>query len=230
MNLPERLLPLMRLRKVLIGRDFYLRRDIKLPVKTLGHTHADWTFQRDLLDAESIVYSCGVGKDISFDLGLIKEFNLKVYAFDPTPDSAAWVNGQDLPDGFQFVPIGVADYNGRGRFFPPPAGGSYSLLDQVYETPPIDVEVKRLQTIMSDLGHDRIDLLKMDIEGAEFSVLDDILDSDVPITQLLVEFHHRFEGIGIEKSKQAIRKLKNRGYKVFHVSRSGEEISFTRSY
>ena len=85
---------------------------------------------------------------------------------------------------------------------------------------------KRLPTIMRDLGHDRIDLVKMDIEGAEFSVLDDLVDNNVLASQLLVEFHHRFEGIGIGKSREAIRKLKSHGYRVFHVSPSGEEVSF----
>lgn len=79
---------------------------------------------------------------------------------------------------------------------------------------------------MHELGHDRIDLVKMDIEGAEFSVLDDLVDNNVPVSQLLVEFHHRFQGIGIGKSREAIRKLRSHGYQVFHVSPSGEEVSF----
>lgn len=226
MNIPDRILPLARLRKVLIGKDFYLRRDIKVPVRTMGHAHADWTFRPELLHTDSVVYSFGVGRDISFDLGLIEAFGLKVYAFDPTPDSRDWIEGQRLSEKFQFLPLGVADYDGRARFYAPPSGGSHSLLDQVYETEPIDVEVKRLATIMRDLGHDRIDLVKMDIEGAEFSVLDDLVDNNVLASQLLVEFHHRFEGIGIGKSREAIRKLKSHGYRVFHVSPSGEEVSF----
>ena len=38
----------------------------------------------------------------------------------------------------------------------------------------------------------RIDILKMDIEGAEYDVIDDIINSPVPIAQVLIEFHHRF--------------------------------------
>jgi hypothetical protein len=42
--------------------------------------------------------------------------------------------------------------------------------------------------------------MKMDIEGAEYEVLDGLLSSPIKPTQLLVEFHHRFPGIGLEKT------------------------------
>jgi hypothetical protein len=66
----------------------------------------------------------------------------------------------------------------------------------------------------------------MDIEGAEYSVLADILACRIQVKQLLVEFHHRWPHIGIEKTKQAIRALNAAGYRIFSVSPSGEEYSF----
>lgn len=45
---------------------------------------------------------------------------------------------------------------------------------------------------MSDLHHQQIDLLKLDIEGSEYRVLDEILESQIPIHQIVVEFHDRF--------------------------------------
>lgn len=49
--------------------------------------------------------------------------------------------------------------------------------------------VRRLGTIMSELGHTRLDLLKMDIEGAEFAVVRDMLSSRIEVDQLVVEVH-----------------------------------------
>ena len=69
----------------------------------------------------------------------------------------------------------------------------------------------------------------MDIEGAEYEVIDDIVHSPVPIYQVLIEFHHRFEGIGIGRTKEAITKLNGTGYKIFNVSATGEEISFIKT-
>jgi hypothetical protein len=81
---------------------------------------------------------------------------------------------------------------------------------------------------MGELGHDKIDLLKMDIEGAEYSVLADLLASHIRVDQLLVEFHHRFPEVGVNKTKGAIKALNAAGYRIFSVSPSGEEFGFLR--
>jgi len=46
---------------------------------------------------------------------------------------------------------------------------------------------------------------------------------------VLIEFHHRFAHIGIKRTRQAISKLNRAGYKIFHVSASGEEFSFIKT-
>jgi hypothetical protein len=68
----------------------------------------------------------------------------------------------------------------------------------------------------------------MDIEGAEYEVIEDILSSHVPISQVLIEFHHRFSDIGIGKTRSAVSRLNEAGYRIFNVSASGEEISFIK--
>jgi hypothetical protein len=65
----------------------------------------------------------------------------------------------------------------------------------------------------------------MDIEGAEYEVLADMLAQRTDVKQLLVEFHHRWPHIGVEKTKQAIRALNEAGYRIFSVSPSGAEYS-----
>jgi hypothetical protein len=90
------------------------------------------------------------------------------------------------------------------------------------------VEVRRLATLMRDLGHRSIDVLKMDIEGAEYEVIDDILGSRLQIEQILVEFHHRLPGVGIDRTRRAVRNLNEAGYRIFFASDTGEEYSFIR--
>jgi hypothetical protein len=87
----------------------------------------------------------------------------------------------------------------------------------------------RLRTIVAMTGHDRIDILKMDIEGAEYQVIDDIIKSNIDIGQILIEFHHRFIDNGIRMTKKSINKLNQHGYKVFNISNSGEEFSLIKS-
>ncbi len=227
---------ILRGRKVLMGRDFYQFRQVKRTSLNYGNRFADWTFCPIGLDDRSLVYSFGVGEDISFDLRLMEQFHMPVHAFDPSPRSISWMEGQDLPEGFHFYPYGLAAEDGQITFNEPVAPGIHSLQisesgnqsESILKTH--HLQVHRLPTILRKLGHEKIDILKMDIEGAEYGVLDDIIASPVPIFQVLIEFHHRFEHIGIQKSKQAISKLNKAGYKIFNVSDSGEEISFIRTY
>ena len=70
----------------------------------------------------------------------------------------------------------------------------------------------------------------MDVEGAEYDVIKDIEISNIRPDQILVEFHHRFPDIGINKSKDAIRRLREMGYCLFAISDTGEEFSFVLNH
>jgi len=225
----------LRYRKVLLGRDFYQSRQIKCPRLTFGNTYADWTFSPRNLDEHSVIYSFGVGEDISFDLKLIQHFKLHIHAFDPSPRSIEWVQKQKLREEFHFYPFGLADQDGSITFSEPAEPGIHSLkISDSANGSAAGLKthllpVQRLPTILKKLGHERIDLLKMDIEGAEYEVIEDIINSSSPISQILIEFHHRFESIGIGMTQQAISRLNGAGYRIFNVSASGEEISFIKS-
>jgi hypothetical protein len=70
----------------------------------------------------------------------------------------------------------------------------------------------------------------MDIEGAEWAVLESIFaEGSVWIGQILVEFHDRFFSDGRVRTVKAIQTLKEHGFELFAVSRTGEELSFINS-
>jgi FkbM family methyltransferase len=164
-------------------------------------------------------------------LALIARFGVTVHAFDPTPRTLQWINAQTLPPRFVFHPWGVAAHDGTGRFSPPhnPGHISHSLIERDTPWPAIEVPVRRLATLLGLLGHESIDLLKMDIEGAEYEVIDDLLSSGVAVDQLLIEFHHRWPEVGIDKTRKAIRQLHDAGYRIFTSSASGEEYGFLKN-
>jgi FkbM family methyltransferase len=230
-----RLARLKRLCKALVGRDLFVREQISISRTRYGSEYGGWWFHGDLLGPGSLVYCFGVGDDISFDLSLIERFGLRVHAFDPTPRSIAWVNRQQLPDGFLFHPIGLAEFDGEAEFLLPndAAHVSYSMhrtdgarREQLPEV--ARAEVRRLTSIMRMLGHDRIDLLKIDIEGAEYAVIRDMLDSHIAVRQILVEFHHSYRGHTVRETRDTIRRLNSMGYRIFAVSAIGRECSFIR--
>jgi FkbM family methyltransferase len=175
------------------------------------------------------VYAAGVGRDISFDLALIQRFGLVVHAFDPTPASIAWVRAQELPAGFVLHEHGLADFDGEALFYPPadPAHVSHTILERPMDRGGVVVApMKRLVTVVAALGHERIDVLKLDIEGAEYGVIEDLANGALRPGQVLVEFHHRFPGIGASRTHAAISRLRGIGYGVFSVSPTGEEFCF----
>ncbi len=225
---------ILRGRKIFLGRDFYQFRQVKRSGLTFGNRYADWTFCTDGLDKDSVIYSFGVGEDISFDIKLIEHYKLQVHAFDPSPRSIEWMGKQNIVDAFHFYPYGLAGRDGEITFSEPEEPGAHSLkiegpADSGGGSKTHVLPVHRLATVLEKLGHERIDILKMDIEGAEYEVIDDIINAPVPIAQVLIEFHHRFKNIGVGKTREAISKLNKAGYRIFNVSASGEEISFIKT-
>ncbi|MEL6142384.1 MAG: FkbM family methyltransferase, partial [Bacteroidota bacterium] len=93
----------------------------------------------------------------------------------------------------------------------------------------IEVELQTLASLMSIYKHQSIDLLKMDIEGAEYEVIPEILTSDIKVSQILVEFHHRMVEGGRQKTKKIVRLLRQHGYQPFAWSNRLEEVSFIRA-
>jgi FkbM family methyltransferase len=172
-----------------------------------------------------------VGEDATFDLALVSRYGLCVHLFDPTPKSIEWVRSQDFPEQVVFHDYGIAAEDGEISFNPPenPAHVSFTVLNRPSTCDrAVKLPVKRLPTIMNELGHQRIDILKMDVEGAEYDVIDDLCGCEVRPGQILVEFHHRFPGVGIAKTKASVAQIKGIGYDLFSVSSNGEEFGFVR--
>ncbi len=138
----------------------------------LGGNGAAWTVAPEYLCKESIVWSVGVGEDISFDEKLHDHFGMRIDAFDPTPRSLAWLRARGVPDWFHLHPIGLAGKDGIASFRPPanPMHVSFAMLTGATNhtsTGDITADVRCLASLALQLGHRAIDLLKMDIEGAE---------------------------------------------------------------
>ncbi|MDD2456438.1 MAG: FkbM family methyltransferase [Kiritimatiellae bacterium] len=217
--------------KALRGQDVFACRDICIPCERLGSAYGGWTTITDRISADTIIYSFGIGDDASFDLALIERFGACVYAFDPTPKSIEWTKLNSLPSSFIMNPVGLADFDGQALFAPPedPSHVSHTLLERpATQREAISVPVRRLSTIMHELGHTHVDILKMDIEGAEYAVIDDMYQTAIRPEQILVEFHHRFSGVGASKTRVAIRTLRKMGYQLFAISETNEEFSFCR--
>jgi FkbM family methyltransferase len=229
MRLKNNLLVARRILRAIAGRDVYARSEIRAAKVHLGNEYASWCVFPSALGEHSVVYSFGVGEDISFDLGLIQRFGMQVHAFDPTPRSCKWIRTQSLPEKFVFHNFGIGPVDGSAAFYAPdnPNFVSYSVVARgAGTTEAVEAPVYSLRTIMGMLGHNRVDLLKMDIEGAEYEVIGDLVASGISVKQLLVEFHHRWPEVGVKKTKEALRALNHAGFRIFDVAPAGSEYSF----
>jgi len=215
-------------KKVICHQCVYYRKQINIHCTRFGSEYGGFYVVDDLLDHNSIVYSFGVGEDITFDLSLIETFGVNVYAFDPTPLSIEFIRNQEFIYNFHFETIGVSDKDENVKFYL--SADSRDISGSIYSSHQkrdwIEVQMKKLSTIMKENSHSKIDLLKMDVEGSEYGVLENILDEKIFPKQILVEFHHRFAQIGIDKTKQIISKLNKAGYKIAKISESKLEYTF----
>ncbi len=197
------------------------RAAVRVRVWRLGSGDGEWA----MADCTpGVVYSCGVGKDIRFERDLLTRMPCELHAFDPTPVAIRWIQSQQLPAGFHFHEWGIAGTDGTARFSLP-TGHNVSF---VMSQDGVEAPVKRISTLMRELNHTRIDVLKMDIEGAEYAVLQDIVRTRPDIGQILVEFHHRMPGHTLRETEEAIRGLRSIGYEIFDISPRGSEYGFVR--
>ena len=165
-----------RVVKTIFGNDFFAKTDCDLESVCFGSRYGGWNVVVDRVNENSIIYSFGVGEDISFDLELIQKYNAVVHAFDPTPRSIEWVRGQGVLVNFILHQYGLADFDGEIFFYPPE--NQNHVPHTIVKRPKakssaIRVPVKSIRTIMGELGHSHVDIMKMDIEGAEYQVIDD---------------------------------------------------------
>ena len=171
------------------------------------------------------MYSFGIGEDLSFSQDLLKRWNCDIYAFDPTPKAIAYVRQSHLgaQDNFHFYEWGISDRDGTGQFhlpkeelYVPEALVGDSRVEEVsgsviphdgVQCETIDVEFRTLKTIMKQLNHQQIDLLKMDIEGFEWEVFAncsrDIMNR---FDQIVMEVHSL---TNMEKADIIVKALQN---------------------
>jgi FkbM family methyltransferase len=215
-------------------RNLDVRADVEVRIEStfLGTPYGGWPVAVRQTPANPVVFSVGLGCDISFDLAVIARHQATVYGFDPTPKSRKFVESQSLPASFHFVPIGLASFDGDLTLHLPfNDWDSYSSdipADRGVET--VVCPVQRLCTIQERLGVSRIDILKIDIEGGEYTSVPDILATPQPdgrpIGQLLIELHYDTSTAQLDRARDLLRQIRSAGYRQFARSAVGKEFAF----
>jgi len=247
----DKLLPLIELvdRSCLVSSDHLIR---------LGTPYGGWIIPRNpALTANSICYLAGAGEDISFDCALVKRFSCMVRIIDPTPRAIQHfielertimagrrfsinnsntefydIHAADLAR-LSFSPFGLADKDAELNFYMPqdPAHVSCSTVNLQRTNEYFTAQCYRLSTLMSQHGDVEIDLLKMDIEGAEYMVIRDLLASNLLPPILLIEFdeaHTPIDDNSMDRINAYIKLLIGAGMRCIAVE--GCNVTFVRSW
>lgn len=194
-------------------KDYYTGTlDASINTITCGDPSFCFQILPDCLNQDSIVYSFGIGRNYSFERILANNYNCKVFAFDPSPEVVHRMKNEQLPNNLKYFDYGLSDMDGKKAFHIPGSGRIGKNYSELFcpwvDTTVINLQVYQLSTLMQKLGHTHIDLLKMDIEGSEFTALPNILQSHLKIKQLCIETHARIFPDSVAKM-QWIKELMN---------------------
>lgn len=190
-------------------------------LETLGEKNkGPWTVSVKNLNADSIVYSAGVGEDISFEIELCEQFSCNVILLDPTPVALKTLKNKKYQHPkIEFLQLGLSNSAGSVKFSYPPGSEEISFtLKREAEDKFVEFSTTTLKNLMKRYIHDHIDLLKMDIEGFEYGIIKQICQNKIPIKQICLEFHHwMLPGISKWSTISSILKLAKIGYRVVNI-------------
>jgi FkbM family methyltransferase len=191
----------------------------------IGPENGGWTIPDHTLSPVSICYCAGIGLDLSFDLGVIERYGCMVHAFDPTPAAIRYATTAAAGNPqFQLHPVGLWSSDCRMSIFEADSGEhSHSVSDRESTGRSIEAGFRAIPSLMAELGHDHIDLLKLNIEGAEYEVIDSLVDNHISVTVLCVAFHTL---PGIDAMKRATSRLRGMGFVPIHLK--GFDVTFAR--
>jgi FkbM family methyltransferase len=125
-----------------------------------------------------------------------------------------------------FQRVALARNDGPLRLFraADPASDSLSAVNLLGGTETLEVPGRSLTSLMAENGHQRIHLLKLDIEGAKYDVLESLDLAACGVRVLCVELHHT---VSVGRARRLMERLSDQGFTL--VSRSRADFTFLRT-
>jgi FkbM family methyltransferase len=178
----------------------------------LGSAYGSWIMPGDVIDASWTCYLVGAGGDVTLDLELVRRYGVTARSFDPVLDyvERATYDGRGEPRfSAHHVAIVAADGPVRMQVTHDAQSGSLSAADLYDSHSYIEVPGRSLQTVMAELGDERIDLLKLDIEGSEYELFPKLDLENLGVKVLAVQLHHNGS---VRAARRLMSALDEQGY------------------
>ena len=208
--------------------------------RRLGTRYGGWWINARLLSPSPLLIDCGLGEDISFPLALLDTYGGIVIGVEPNPRSLAYCKSR-LQPGMEIVEAAFWTVAGESLTFHLPRpqallpkgadGVSGSLVDSheyVDGGTSITVPTVDLATLLDRAGRAECDILKLDVEGAEYSILESLTASGQirRARQVLVEFHHGVTHHLLAETQEAVARMSRAGFDLAHTE--GRNYIFVR--
>ena len=198
------------------------------PMIHLGSDWGGWEIPDDLVKADWTAYCVGAGDDVSFDLALIDRYGCLTRTFDPSAefrDRALEQAGGD--PRFTFLAVAVSPEDGPLRMYDgeDPAVDYHSAANLYGTRPVAEFPGRTIPSLMREYGDERVDLLKLDVEGLEYEVLRDLDLRQIGVRIFCVELHHSASAAA---ARALLADLADHGFRLVHQRRPAN-LSFVRS-
>ncbi len=178
----------------------------------LGGDYGAWRLPVGSIDPSWVCYMIGAGGQISVDIALARDYGATVRTFDAV---AAYVErareqAADTPriTAYQAA-IAVEDGPIRMQVTHDPNSLSVSAASLYESESFVELPGRTLRSLMDELGDQRIDLLKLDIEGSEYEVLPTIDLRELGVKVFATQLHHTAP---VSRARELIAELARQGY------------------
>lgn len=188
-----------RLYRVHVAKD-----EVAIEVSRWFADKGDKTLRLDypFLNQDSVVFDLG-GYMGDFAQDIHQKYGCKVYLFEPHPEFyRKCVQRFEGNDKIFPLNFGVSDENGKFTLSDSLDGSSF-LNPNHAEGELLECELREFFAVLSDLGVEHIHLMKLNIEGGEFPLLQHIADRDAldTVEAYQIQFHSFIEGADARRDR-----------------------------
>ncbi|MCK4268365.1 MAG: FkbM family methyltransferase [Actinomycetia bacterium] len=213
---------MVNMRNKLATKAGLLRRKLMIKRLRLVQIPPNYAFFNKF-EQNDVAVDIGVGDDPDFSKHLINNYGLDCFGVDPTRKHTEVLRKveKDMAN-FHFLPLAVGPNNGHAKFFESHDNISGSLLknhtniinDHVSS---YEVDMITLDELIHTVNKKVIAIMKIDIEGAEYAVIDKLESPTLKrVQQLIVEFHHdTVREYTSKNTREAIKRINALGMKSF---------------
>tara|TARA_R100001143_G_C3361083_1_gene135897 strand:- start:21408 stop:22118 length:711 start_codon:yes stop_codon:yes gene_type:complete len=173
-----------------------------------------------------VVVDVGCGYEADFSKYMIENHNALAFCIDPTKKHAPLLKKleEKYVGNLKYLQYAISDTDNELTFYESQNNESGSIFNNhvnILNDKIIKYKVKALSipSLKSLIDQEHIELLKLDIEGAEYSMFNNFdFKALEGVSQLFIEFHHQqIEHRSQNETFEIVRKIEGAGFNSFSI-------------